>query len=136
MVGNIQSPPPLITTSVEDLRLKDKASKNDDKSNSTKTPLKKVDFATANDNSVGAQKVNELKNADYSSLAKKLESIIGEKNLNFEFSLDKDTHKMIIKVINGDTKEVVQQYPPEVALKIARIVSGNMQSGQVTNAFA
>jgi uncharacterized FlaG/YvyC family protein len=41
---------------------------------------------------------------------------------------------MILKIIDQSTKEVVKQLPPEISLKIARIVSNSMESGQLANA--
>ena len=56
-----------------------------------------------------------------------------EENLAIEFSKDKDTNKMILKLIDKETQEVVQQYPPEIALKIARIVANTLERGSLTN---
>jgi len=60
---------------------------------------------------------------DFKDLSEKLSSILEDESLKIEFSLDKDTNKMILKLIDSKTKEVIQQYPPEIALKIARIVN-------------
>jgi flagellar protein FlaG len=74
------------------------------------------------------------KQANFNDLAKKIRSILNDDNLTVEFSLDKETKKMIMKVIDSDTKEVIKQYPPDITLKIARIVAGTLDQGQVTNA--
>lgn len=79
------------------------------------------------------EKTDEKK-PDYSKIADKLQSLFGEENIMFEISKDKETNKMIIKVIDSKTKEVLQQYPPEITLKIARIVASSMESGILTNA--
>lgn len=76
----------------------------------------------------------EEKKPDYSKIADKLQSLVGEESVSFEITKDKDTNKMIIKVIDNNTKEVLQQYPPEITLKIARIVASSMESGILTNA--
>ena len=74
------------------------------------------------------------KSADFSEISSKLHSLLGNDELSVQFSLDKDTKKMIMKVVNSKTKEVVQQFPPEVSLKIARIVTSSLDKGHVTNA--
>jgi uncharacterized FlaG/YvyC family protein len=74
-----------------------------------------------------------LSKIDFKELGKKLQSLIGDDNVTFEFSLDKETKKMILKLIDPNTKEVVQQFPSEIALKIARIVSAGLSNnGQAT----
>lgn len=70
----------------------------------------------------------------YGELAKKLHSILGDSNLAIQFTVDKDLNKMIMKIIDNDTHEVIQQIPPDITLKIARIVASTLDKGQVTNA--
>ncbi|MFN3306723.1 MAG: flagellar protein FlaG [Candidatus Kapaibacteriota bacterium] len=71
---------------------------------------------------------------DYDKISKKLEEIINDKSLMIQFTQDDQTKKMIFKLINAETKEVVQQIPPEVALKIARYVASTLEDKNVTNA--
>lgn len=71
---------------------------------------------------------------DYDKIAKKLEEIINDKSLMIQFTLDDQTKKMIFKLINSETKEVVQQIPPEVALKIARYIASTLEDKNVANA--
>lgn len=35
-------------------------------------------------------------------------------------ALDKDTHRIVVKLLNAKTKEVIRQIPPEEILRIAR----------------
>ncbi len=137
MVNPMQGISTLVTASVENIKFKDKVQKEENKPNiTTKVLTNTADKysgpgaeSTKNDSVLADAKV-----VDYSELSKKLQEIIGAPNTYFEFSLDADTKKLVIKVINADTKEVVQQYPPEVALKIAKIVSQRLEAGQLTNA--
>ncbi len=39
---------------------------------------------------------------------------------NLQFSVDRDTKQIVVKVIDAKTGEVVRQIPPESALEIAR----------------
>jgi uncharacterized FlaG/YvyC family protein len=71
---------------------------------------------------------------DYNNLTKKLEEMLQSDELTIVFSVDKETKKMVMKLINPETKEIVQQFPPEITLKIARIVAATLDNGQVANA--
>lgn len=76
---------------------------------------------------------NENSQPSFKQLAEKLRNIIDDSNLTIEFSLDKDTKKMIMKVLDSETHEIIRQFPAEITLKIARLVAQNMESGNVTN---
>ena len=41
-------------------------------------------------------------------------------NTNLDFSIDKELNKIVVKVIDKDSKEVVRQIPPEDVLKMAK----------------
>lgn len=43
-------------------------------------------------------------------------------SINFKFSVDQDTHQIVVKVINQDTGKVIRQIPSEEALKIAKAI--------------
>ncbi|MBM2816194.1 MAG: hypothetical protein HW421_2956 [Ignavibacteria bacterium] len=74
------------------------------------------------------------KSVTFKDLADSIKSFLGDENLTIEFSRDRETSKMIMKVVDNKTKEVVKQFPPEIAVKIARIVSNTLQNGQLTDA--
>lgn len=59
---------------------------------------------------------------DTNTLENEISKVLDDNSLVAQFSTDKDTDKLILKIINKDTDEVVRQYPPESSLKIARIV--------------
>lgn len=79
-------------------------------------------------------KTREEKPVDLDKIAKKLEEIINDPNVMIQFSRDDITKKMIFKLINSETKEVIQQIPPEVALKIARYIATTLENQNVANA--
>ncbi|MGQ9818866.1 MAG: flagellar protein FlaG [Candidatus Kapaibacteriales bacterium] len=80
------------------------------------------------------QKKLSDKPVDYDKISKKLEEIINDPNLTIQFTRDDITKKMIFKLINSETREVVQQIPPEVALKIARYIASTLENQNVANA--
>lgn len=71
---------------------------------------------------------------NYKDLANKLKSVLKNTDLSIEFSMDEDVNKMIMKLIDEKKDEVVQQFPPEIAIKIAKIVASTLGAGQVTDA--
>lgn len=86
-----------------------------------------------------AQKTTEKEkekksNSDFDKLASQLKDYLGEDNVMIEFSIDKETKRMVMRLIDRQTDEVIKQYPPEVSLKIARIVASTMEDSHVTNA--
>lgn len=44
-------------------------------------------------------------------------------NTELNFSVDKDSHKVVLKIVNSKTHEVVRQIPPEDTLRIASKLS-------------
>ncbi len=70
---------------------------------------------------------------DFSELGEKLKEIMGENNLSIEFSIDRDTNKMVVKFLDSETEEVIQQFPPDVTLKITKIIAEHFGTGQITN---
>ncbi|TAL68360.1 MAG: hypothetical protein EPN82_11070 [Bacteroidetes bacterium] len=92
------------------------------------------------ENSVQSQETQQTKNnktdlnkVDFSNLQNKLKEILNEDNLYIKFDKDKDTDKMILKIIDNETKEVVQQIPPEISLKIARYIAVMYDNVNITN---
>ncbi len=74
------------------------------------------------------------KPVDLDKIAKRLQEIINDENLMVEFTRDTETKKLIFKLIRSETKEVIRQIPPDVALKIARYVASTLEDKNVANA--
>ena len=70
---------------------------------------------------------------NFSELSDKLKEMLKDTNLYLEFSKDEELNKIILKVIDQESGEVVEQYPAEVSLKIARFIYATLGNGQVTN---
>ncbi len=90
------------------------------------------DFASGN-SSVRNAKQNE-KNVDFSSLSQMLKDSLQLSNVLFEFSMDSQSQSMILRIVDSNTKEVLQQLPSDLALKISRLIAGSIEHGQVTDA--
>ena len=76
----------------------------------------------------------QIKQADFSKLSEQLKKLVDYDTRSMVFAVDEETKKMIIKVIDNKTNEVISQYPSDVSLKIARFVASTLDSGNVTNA--
>lgn len=134
MVSTIQGTPPTAVQGIEAIRTeqskhKDEAAQLLHSADNGKSLHQKDSAKKANDN--GTANGNAI---DFNNLASKVNKLLESDKLAVEFSLDRETKKMIIKITDSETKEVINQIPPDVALKIARMVSDEKISGQVTNA--
>jgi uncharacterized FlaG/YvyC family protein len=90
-----------------------------------------------NGKSVYAVKPEEKENfrkVDFTEISERLQTLLEEDNIAIEFSIDKDSKKMILKIIDSRTDKVLQQFPPEITLKIARLAADKLSTGNVTNA--
>lgn len=68
-----------------------------------------------------------------SKIESEISKLLEDDSLIAQFSTDKETEKLILKILNQETKEVVRQYPPEASLKIARIVSNMIESNNIAD---
>ncbi len=73
---------------------------------------------------------------DFTKLSDNLQQIFNTPDTALRFSIDKDTKKIILKIINSKTNEVVQQIPTEVALKLSQFIASTLeQQGKVTDSL-
>ena len=64
---------------------------------------------------------NQVENEDL--LKKSIESVkeyVNPYNSNLEFSIDKETNQLIVKVVDKNTKEVIRQMPSEEMINLAK----------------
>jgi len=97
---------------------------------------KETDYGVSEpDNKVEKKKNDEfVQTFDSNSIESKVSDLLEEDTLKAKFSIDEDTNKMILTIVDRKTDEVVKQYPPEVSLKIARMVSEMIENNSVTDA--
>lgn len=124
MINTIQGLPPIVIQDFPELQ------------NSVKKEIELSMYAHSDKTEIDKKitKSEMQKITDFSQLSQKAEAALDDANLAVEFTLDKETKKMIMKLIDSETKEVIHQYPPDIALKIARIVANSLETGNVTNA--
>lgn len=118
--------PPIIVHGFDQLKTELRRNQDDSASQKSKeVKSEKVSAKEEKQQSESAKSDNSLTQLNFAEIEQKLKEIMQEENVNLQFSMDKPTQKMVLKVIDSETNEVLRQYPPEVALKIARMVSEN-----------
>lgn len=90
----------------------------------------KADLKSAKNDS----KEKKFNQESIDELNNELNNILGGNKLNAEFKFEKDANQLVMKLIDNDTKEVVRQVPPEFMLKIARLISSQMDGGALADA--
>ncbi len=71
---------------------------------------------------------------DFNKLSERLQRIFNTPDTALRFSIDNDTNKIILKIVNSTTNEVVQQIPTELALQLSKFIASTLeQQGQVTD---
>lgn len=82
---------------------------------SARAPAAATDTAAAVQKSAAAPSVEQVKQA-VTNINKSLQSL----SQDLEFSVDADSNRTIVKVVDQRTKEVIRQIPSEEALEIAK----------------
>ncbi|HLP98817.1 MAG TPA: flagellar protein FlaG [Sideroxyarcus sp.] len=60
---------------------------------------------------------------------------IKQRSSNLQFTIDSDTHRAVVKLLDGETGDVIRQYPTEQALAISRAID-KIQNGSLLNVTA
>jgi flagellar protein FlaG len=97
---------------------------------------RETNFGVSEPESKVEKKKNDefVQTIDSNKLESEISKLLEEDTLKAKFSIDEDTNKMILTIVDRKTEEVVKQYPPEVSLKIARMVNEMIENNSVTDA--
>ena len=91
---------------------------------------KKVDKVNSESQSLNeqAQKQKPLTTQQLEKVAQQLQDFVGDMNRGLEFSVDKDSGRDVIKVIDRSSGDLVKQFPSEEVLtlvaKLSEMVGG------------
>jgi len=93
------------------------------------------DAALHQANSSAKNRKKEEKNAavEFDVLAEKIKSFLELDDVTVEFSKDDETNKMVLKLVDSATREVLRQIPEESVLQIARFIAKKLDQGQLTD---
>jgi len=84
-------------------------------------------------NKIDPKQQNEKKNR-YENLNTKLSDITSITEVYFQFEFSKeDSKEIILKVVDKETNEVINQYPSDVSLKIMQMVEQLFGRGQLSD---
>ena len=115
-------------TNKEDAKLLSEIIKGELESNKASVKQTKTE-----DNAKNTEKAVPI---SYDALANKLKEILNDESVEIKFDKDDQTKQMVMKLVDKDTQKTVKQYPPEITIKIARMVSDFIDHGAITNAKA
>jgi flagellar protein FlaG len=62
---------------------------------------------------------NDLTPSEVKEVVNQLNEMAAHKETNVNFSVDEDTGRIVIKIVDSETKEVVRQLPPDELLDLA-----------------
>jgi flagellar protein FlaG len=77
-------------------------------------------------------KESSVDQARLAAAVKELNKSLESRNTGIEFSVDKEAHTTIVKVVDQSTKEVLRQIPTEEALEMAKALD-KMQGMLIQN---
>lgn len=101
------------------------ASRLDERSNPSEAPPVAVTVNTAPVAATGARNAKaadgvEPTPAELKTAVEKLNQSMAASSQDLQFSVDEDSKKMVVKLIDRNTHEVLRQMPSQEALEIAR----------------
>ncbi len=70
---------------------------------------------------------------DFSRIAEELQQVLAQDRM-VQFMIDKATKKIVLRIIDTETQDIIVQLPPEQSLKIAQYILGKVREGLVTDA--
>jgi len=88
-----------------------------------KNSIEKVQNSTAQQKNENTKETQPLTPEQLEKVAQQLQDFVGEMNRGLEFSVDKDSGRDVIKVIDKSTGDLVKQFPSEEVLTLVAKLS-------------
>ncbi|WP_372739203.1 flagellar protein FlaG [Neptunomonas sp.] len=79
---------------------------------------------TQTSQSESVQASQKMSAEEVQNVLDKMNEFMGKGQHNLNFSIDKDTDDMVVKVMDTETNEVIRQFPSEQTLKLAKHIDG------------
>jgi flagellar protein FlaG len=96
------------------------------KSVAVATPAGKMqprqDAVMAAGNSLPPEQAQSISAEELQSVVKRLNEHVQTINRNLQFSVDEDSGRSVIRVVNAETQELVRQIPSEEVLRISQFI--------------
>ncbi len=121
----------------------DVLAKSQDKLNANTKLLRDLLRAETDTNKAEQNKAKDVKDnsetpktANFDALSEKLKEILSDETVDIKFDKDESTKQMIMRLVDKETKETIKQFPPEITIKIAKMVSDFFEHGAIADATA
>lgn len=88
------------------------------------TDVQSAKAATVTQQSLTAAKETQPSKEELDKAVKAVNEFVSSINNSLQFTVDGDTGKSVVKVIDSSTKEVIKQFPSEEMLAIAKALDG------------
>lgn len=86
-----------------------------------KSPVNEIEQSVnVNDTDVKEAKTEEQPQVNLEEVAQKLQDFVGALNVSLQFSVDEESGRDVIKVMDKDSGEVVRQFPSEEVLEVIK----------------
>ncbi len=66
------------------------------------------------------QQQNKTSGQEVKQAVEQIQEVVNNLAQNLQFSIDEDTGKTVVKILDSQTQEVIRQFPSEEAISIAR----------------
>jgi flagellar protein FlaG len=83
-------------------------------------------FAKPSQDQTSQVAVIREQNKKLQEVVAQLNQMMGMTNTKLSFSVDRASNKMIVRVVDAETQEVIRQIPSEDAVKVAQHIHGLM----------
>lgn len=141
MINSIEGIPPLVVTSVNATQL------DVEEENQAKAGRSLQQTGSEEEQDAGkVARVRDVRNSeeesdatksastpDFSEISDRLQQMVND-DLTVQFSIDDITKRIVLKIINAKTQELVRQIPEEESLRIAQFITNRFEQGSVTDA--
>ncbi len=106
-------------------------------SSEIKADSEKSSEPVKNQQPVASKEPSKVDESELKLAMKQIDDVMKNMQRELNFSVDKESGKTVVKVMDAQTREVIRQMPSEEALKLAqRIKEGHASEGMLLNSKA
>lgn len=98
-----------------------------------KSRTKNKELGAREDASSAENSATTQSSIDFSKLIEELQALLGKDRM-VEFMIDKDSKKIVLQILDRETRDLILQLPPEQSLEIARYILGKIKEGMLADA--
>jgi flagellar protein FlaG len=91
------------------------------------TPVNRQDSSAGGNPVPGVNQPKPINSEELNQAVSKLNEYVQNIQRDLEFSVDDDVGKIVIKVIDSESKELIRQIPPETVLEVAKSLKDSFE---------